>query len=138
MTEKQGRTHPRPPKVTGLPHLFAAAGYSVAGARRLWRETAFRHIVAAFLACLMLFALLGASGQEIALLFVLFFCLVATEALNTAIESIVDHLAPDWQVFARDAKDLGSLATMCLLAANAVFIVAVLARLLALIMKDNL
>ncbi|MCU9840213.1 diacylglycerol kinase [Ruegeria sp. WL0004] len=121
-----------------MPHLFAAAGYSVAGARRLWQETALSQIVAAFLVCLMLFALLGANGLEIAFLFIFFFCLVAVEALNTAIESIVDHLAPDWQVFARDAKDLGSLATMCLLAANAVFIVAVLARVLALIMKDNL
>jgi diacylglycerol kinase (ATP) len=38
---------------------------------------------------------------------------VALEALNTAIECLVDHLTQDWAVFARDAKDLGSLAVMC-------------------------
>jgi len=53
--------------------------------------------------------------------------LVAAEALNTAIECLVDHLAPDWQEFARDAKDLGSLATMCLLIANGLYLAWVLA-----------
>ena len=57
---------------------------------------------------------------------ILYFALFATEALNTAIECIVDHLAPHWEEFARDAKDLGSLATMCLLAANGVFIAKVI------------
>ena len=49
--------------------------------------------------------------------------LVAFEALNTAIECIVDHLAPQWQEFARDAKDLGSLATMCMLITSGIFFV---------------
>ena len=52
---------------------------------------------------------------------ILFLCLVAIEALNTAIECVVDHLAPNWEEFARDVKDLGSLATMCLLFAHGVF-----------------
>jgi diacylglycerol kinase (ATP) len=38
---------------------------------------------------------------------------VALEALNTALECIVDHLTRDWAGFARDAKDLGSLAVLC-------------------------
>lgn len=36
--------------------------------------------------------------------------LIAVEALNTAIEVLVDHLSPGWSQFAKDAKDLGSLA----------------------------
>jgi diacylglycerol kinase (ATP) len=119
--------------VTGAAHLVAAAGYSAAGARRLWQETAFRHITLALAVCLLLFAAIGAEVYEFAVLLVLFFCLVAVEALNTAIECIVDHLAHDWQAFARDAKDLGSLATMCMLFANGLFIVAVVARSLDLI-----
>ena len=59
---------------------------------------------------------------------IVFFCLIAVKSLNTAIECIVDHLAPGWEEFARDAKDLGSLATMCLLLANGVFVAAVLTR----------
>lgn len=127
MTDKQATRNMKPARVTGPAHLLAAARYSLGGARRLWQETAFRHIVLALLVCLALFAAIGAGWLEFAGLIALFCCLVAVEALNTAIECIVDHLAPDWQEFARNAKDLGSLATMCLLGANGVFIVAVVA-----------
>ncbi len=36
--------------------------------------------------------------------------LFATEALNTAIEEVVDRISPEWSLAARNAKDLGSLA----------------------------
>ncbi|MBQ0805039.1 MULTISPECIES: diacylglycerol kinase [unclassified Sulfitobacter] len=118
----------KPARVTGIAHLFAAAGYSIGGVRRLWQETAFRHIMLALPICLIVFAVCGASLMEFCALLVLFFVLVAVEALNTAIECIVDHLAPQWAEFARDAKDLGSLATMCLLFANGVFIASIIYR----------
>lgn len=118
----------KPPRVTGPAHIWAAAGYSLAGLRRLWQETAFRHIVIALLLGFGLLAIAGAETTDYAVLLVLFFCLIAVEALNTAVECIVDHLAPDWAAFARDAKDLGSLATICLLCANGVFLGAVLLR----------
>jgi len=82
--------------------------------------------------CLGLFAGLGAGLAEYAFLLIGFCALVAVEALNTAIECIVDHLAPQWEEFARDAKDLGSLATMCLLCANGVFVGTVVFRSLTL------
>ncbi len=113
---------PKPERITGIRHVFAATVYSLGGARRLWKEAAFRHIVAAFLLCLALLIGIGASWGQFSVFLILFFGLVAVEALNTAIECIVDHLAHHWQEFARDAKDLGSLATMCMLAANGVFI----------------
>lgn len=119
---------PRPARVTGVAHLFAATGYSVGGIRRLWQETAFRHIVTALPVCGVLLYAVGASFIDYCVLLILFSCLIAVEALNTAIECIVDHLAPQWEEFARDAKDLGSLATMCLLFANGVFLVAVVLR----------
>ncbi|ASM71358.1 MULTISPECIES: diacylglycerol kinase [Roseobacteraceae] len=127
---KVDTTAPRqkPARVTGVAHLFAATGYSVAGVRRLWQETAFRHIVAALPVCGVLLYAVGARFSDYCVLLILFFCLVAVEALNTAIECIVDHLAPQWEAFARDAKDLGSLATMCLLFANGVFLGAVILR----------
>ena len=123
---------PKPAPVHGIAHVFAAASYSTSGVRRLWQETAFRHITLALPVCLGLFALLGVGLTDYAFLMIGFFALVAVEALNTAIECIVDHLAPDWQEFARDAKDLGSLATMCLLCANGVFLGTVVFRSLAL------
>lgn len=118
----------KPARVTGIAHVFAAAGYSIGGIRRLWRETAFRHIVTALPVCGVLLYLLGAGFTDYCVLLILFAGLIAVEALNTAIECIVDHLAPQWEEFARDAKDLGSLATMCLLFANGVFLGAMFLR----------
>jgi diacylglycerol kinase (ATP) len=117
---------PRPPRVTGARHLVAATGYSLQGARRLWRETALRHMVLFVVVGLVLLAVAGASLSQFGIYAILFLALVAFEALNTAIECIVDYLAPEWQEFARDAKDLGSLATMCLLIANGLFLGGVL------------
>ncbi|MDG1376845.1 MAG: diacylglycerol kinase [Yoonia sp.] len=118
---------PKPTRITGLRHFFAAATYSIGGIKRLWQETAFRHIMLVFGLCLILLIGIGATAMEIAGFVILFLLLVAVEALNTAIECIVDHLAPNWEVFARDAKDLGSLATMCLLFANGVYLLSLIA-----------
>lgn len=100
----------KPERVTGVAHLFAAAGYSIGGLRRLWMETAFRHIIVALPIGSVLLYIMDAGIADFLVFLVLFSALVAVEALNTAIECIVDHLAPQWEVFARDAKDLGSLA----------------------------
>jgi diacylglycerol kinase (ATP) len=51
--------------------------------------------------------------------------LIAAEALNTAIERIVDHLTQDWAQFAKEAKDLGSLAVMCVLICHVMLLVHV-------------
>lgn len=103
----------KPARKVGVAHFFAAAGYSVAGLRRLARESAFRQEVALIAVLLALFLALGASGPEMLGLVGLGLLLVAVEALNTALEVLVDHLSPDWSAFARDAKDLGSLAVAC-------------------------
>lgn len=117
---------PRPPRITGLAHLLAAAGYSMGGLRRLWAEAAFRQEVAGGVAVLVVFALCGAGFTAFVLFGVLFSVLIAVEALNTAIEELVDHLSPDWSVFAKHAKDLGSLAVFCLLVANGLFVASVI------------
>jgi diacylglycerol kinase (ATP) len=133
MTTDTPAMRPKPARITGLRHVFAAAGYSMGGVRRLWQETAFRHIVLAFAGMLALLVFTGSSWAQVSVFLLLFLALVAVEALNTAIECIVDHLAPDWQEFARDAKDLGSLATMCMLLANGLFLATVLLQYFALI-----
>lgn len=124
---------PKPERVTGLRHFFAATRYSIGGLKRLWQETAFRHITLVFVLCLIILVAINATAMQITGFLVLFFLLVAVEALNTAIECIVDHLAPNWEVFARDAKDLGSLATMCLLFANGVYLSTLIATFAGLI-----
>ena len=123
---------PQPPKVaprvTGVAHIFAATGYSLAGARRMWRETAFRHEVLAFALSIVVLVVVGATFVELAILIGLFALVGAVEALNTAIECIVDHVSPDWSVAARDAKDIGSFAVMCSLIIAGLFVVVTVAR----------
>jgi len=116
----------RPPRKTGVAHLFAATGYSLSGLRRLWREAAFRHEVLGAAVVLPVLALLGVPVWVLAVQVVLILILIAIEALNTAIEELVDHMTADWAEFAKNAKDLGSLAVMCLLVANAVWLAVAL------------
>ena len=102
---------------TGLAHLLAAARYSLAGLRRLSRESAFRQEALAGFGVLGLMAALGAGAAEMLGFVALMFILVAVEALNTALEVVVDHLSPGWSQFAKEAKDLGSLAVAMVIAA---------------------
>lgn len=103
----------RPVRKSGIAHFFAAAGYSLSGLRRLAQESAFRQEVALIAGLFVLFVVLGASVAEVLGLLALGLLLIAVEALNTALEVLVDHLSPGWSVFAKDAKDLGSLAVAC-------------------------
>lgn len=63
----------------------------------------------------VLFASVGATFVDFTILIGVFLLLVAVEALNTAIECIVDHVTGDRAEFARNANDLGSLAVVCVL-----------------------
>lgn len=117
-----------PAKHTGLRHVFAATRYSIDGLRCLLDEPAFRHELA-FAA--LIYAILAYGGaplsayltQGISLL-----ALVSVEALNTAIEHLVDRLSPEWSLFAKRAKDLGSLAVGCLILANVLLVILALTR----------
>lgn len=111
----------KPPRKSGLAHFFAAAGYSLGGLQRLSRESAFRQEVVLILGLLVLFVVIGASLPEILGLLAIGLALFAVEALNTALEVLVDHLSPGWSQFAKDAKDLGSLAVACTIGALAIY-----------------
>lgn len=116
----------KPERSTGVAHFFSAARYSLAGMRRLWREAAFRQEVAGGVLALIALIGFGASTGQI-LGFGILWCILATvETLNTAIEVLVDHLSPNWSEFARDAKDLGSLAVAFMIGANALYVFWVL------------
>lgn len=107
----------KPPRKTGIAHFFAAAGYSAGGLKRLWGESAFRQEVALILGLLVLFVVFRASVPEVLGMLAIGLVLIAVEALNTAIEVLVDHLSPGWSQFAKEAKDLGSLAVACTIGA---------------------
>lgn len=112
----------KPARKTGIAHFFAAAGYSAGGLRRLWGESAFRQEALGMVVVPVVLWGLGASLLHYLVFAGLALLVVALEALNTALECIVDHLTQDWAEFARDAKDLGSLAVLCGLLCHALLI----------------
>ncbi|MDP3197639.1 diacylglycerol kinase [Tabrizicola sp.] len=111
----------KPPRKSGIAHFLAAAGYSIGGLRRLARESAFRQEAALIAGLLALLVAFGASLPEILGMLAIGLVLIAVEALNTAIEVLVDHLSPGWSQFAKDAKDLGSLAVACTIGALVIY-----------------
>lgn len=90
------------------------------------QESAFRQEMVLVLGLVILLAVLGASLPEIAVLVAIGLGLVAVEALNTALEVLVDHLSPDWSAWAMEAKDLGSLAVACVIGAMLIHVGVVL------------
>ena len=111
----------KPARKTGVAHFIAAAGYSIGGARRLLREAAFRQEVLGLTALMAVFAMVGARLPEFLGLLILSLMVLAVEAVNTAIEELVDRASPEWSEFARDTKDMGSFAVMCLLVATGLY-----------------
>lgn len=96
-----------------IQHTFMAAQYSLAGFKRLLEETAAQAELIFYIALLVLYAAIGATVQQFALISFFFLFTFAVEALNTAIEVLVDHLTNEFAEFARQAKDLGSFAVFC-------------------------
>lgn len=123
MQDQNPETPPRKPgRTDGLARIFSAGGYSLGGARRLWREPACRQEVVAAGVVLVLFVLKGATPFAYVGFAILAMMVLVTEALNTALEEVVDHLSPDWSAFAKHAKDLGSFAVLCQLIAAGLFV----------------
>ncbi len=54
----------------------------------------------------------GRTPLEVALLVGAVLLLLLTELVNSAIEQVVDHISPDYAVFAGRAKDMGSAAVL--------------------------
>lgn len=116
----------KPARVTGVAHFLAAGRYSIAGLKRLWHESAFRQEVAGGALALIVLLVARASLGQVLGFVILWLILAAVETLNTALEVLVDQASPGWSEFARDAKDLGSLAVALLIGANTVYVLWVL------------
>ena len=99
----------------GLSRMGHAFGYSLAGLRAGWGETAFRQEALAAMVMLPAAWWLGKNWVE--------------ELLNTGIESAIDRIGPEWHVLAKRAKDMGSAAVLLsLLGCGGIWIAALWAR----------
>ena len=97
---------------TGLRRVWHAAGYSMAGLRAGWDETAFRQEAIASVVLLPLAFWLGSTWVEIALLSGSVLIVMIVELLNTGIETAIDRIGPEWHDLSKRAKDMGSAAVL--------------------------
>lgn len=97
---------------TGLLRIWHAAGYSLAGLRAGWGETAFRQEAIAACVLVPLAFWLGRSWTETALLAGSVLLVMIVELLNTCIETAIDRIGPDWNQLSKRAKDMGSAAVL--------------------------
>lgn len=109
-------------------HIVHAAGYSFAGLVFMVRSEISARIEVVVIALAFLWlAVLGRSISDFLILAMVACLLLAVEALNTAIEVVVDRLSPEKSEFAKTTKDLGSTAVFFILSASGLFIAAVTA-----------
>ena len=100
----------------GLSRMWHAAGYSLAGLRAGWSETAFRQEALASLVLVPAAFWLGRNWRETVLLAGTVMLVLIVELLNTGIEAAIDRIGPEWHGLSKRAKDMGSAAVLlCLL-----------------------
>ena len=92
--------------------MWHATGYSMAGLRAGWTETAFRQEALAALVLLPLSLWLGQTWVETALLAASVVFVMVVELLNTAVETAIDRIGPEWNDLSKRAKDMGSAAVL--------------------------
>ena len=96
----------------GLSRVWHATGYSLAGLRAGWGETAFRQEALAALVLLPTSLWLGRTWVETALLAASVVFVMVVELLNTAVETAIDRIGPEWHDLSKRAKDMGSAAVL--------------------------
>lgn len=101
---------------TGLNRVWHAFGYSLAGLRAGWLETAFKQEVIAAVVLIPGAFWLGRNWVEAILLAGTVVLVMIIELLNTAIEATIDRVGPEWHDLSKRAKDMGSAAVLLSLA----------------------
>jgi diacylglycerol kinase (ATP) len=97
---------------SGLDRLWHAFMFSLAGLRAGWGETAFRQEALAALVLIPLAFWVGRTWVEVSLLGGSVLLLMIVELLNTAVETAIDRIGPEWHTLSKRAKDMGSAAVL--------------------------
>jgi diacylglycerol kinase len=90
----------------------ASVGHALRGLGVLLREPNAQIHVAVALGVTVLGLVLGVSALEWCALALAMTLVLGAEALNTAIELVVDMAQPEWHALARDAKDVAAAAVL--------------------------
>jgi len=98
---------------TGIARIWAAFFYSLNGLRlAISNEAAFRQEVCIAVVLLVVLLFLPLSLLWKGLLFFATTSVLVVELLNSAIETVVDIVSPEYHELAKRAKDLGSAAVL--------------------------
>jgi diacylglycerol kinase len=107
------------------PNLIASFGFALEGIAHAFRtQRNFKLHVGITLAVVIAGVLLDISAEQWAILAVTIALVLQAELVNTALEAVVDHVAPEFHALAKIAKDC---------AAGAVFVCAVVAVIVGLL-----
>ena len=92
--------------------MWHATGYSLAGLRSGWQETAFRQEAIAAMVLVPAAFWVGNGWIERAVLVGTVVLVLVVELLNTGIETAIDRIGPEWHTLSKRAKDMGSAAVL--------------------------
>ena len=109
--EPTGTANPQKAR-RGLSRVWHATGYSLAGLRAGWHETAFRQEVLLSLVLVPAALWLGRNWLECTVLIGTVVLVLVVELLNTGIETAIDRIGPEWHALSKRAKDMGSAAVL--------------------------
>ena len=96
----------------GFSRMWHATGYSLAGLKAGWFETAFRQEALAAMVMVPASFWLGSTWIETAVLCTSVVIVLIVELLNTAVEAAIDRIGPEWHELSKRAKDMGSAAVL--------------------------
>lgn len=114
---------------TGASRMWHAFGYSCAGLRSGWGETAFRQEAVAAVVLIPAAFWVGRNWVEVSLLCAVWLAVMVVELLNTGIETVVDRVGPEWHHLSKRAKDMGSAAVLlALLLCGGIWVAAIAQR----------
>ncbi|PID41215.1 MAG: diacylglycerol kinase [Proteobacteria bacterium] len=98
-------------KKKGITRIWYAYNYSLAGLKAAYRhEAAFRQELLLFLLLLPVILIIPVSPIFTVLLFLVNGLVLIVELLNSAIETVVDMVSPDYHELAKRVKDIASAA----------------------------
>ena len=111
----------RLPTFGGIRHMFLTLRFSLEGIFMCARkEIAFKQELAIGVVIAVAVIILPISFLLRIYLVSLWVILICMELVNTAIETVVDLVSPEWNILAKQAKDLGGAAVLCMVLLNIV------------------
>lgn len=96
----------------GIGRALRAATFSWQGFKQILNEDAFKQELICFVVLAPVAVLLPVTIIYKMLMIISILFVMLVEVLNTSIEAVVDLVSPDYNEYAKLAKDLGSLAVL--------------------------